>query len=92
MAIAKDSSYNHLRGKVKKTFVVKHYPSKIVLTSYPDMSNVIFSELQHKSNSKFAVAAAYASSILKDPEKKANEMLRLNCLPNQLYHLLVRNS
>ena len=59
------------RGKIAKGFVLKTRMGKTFVSKYPDMSNVVPSELQLKSNSKFVNAIAYARSIVNDPVKKA---------------------
>lgn len=56
MGIARDNFYDHFRGGVDKAIVVKHYPDKIVITSFPGMSNVVPSEKQLLAKSNFALA------------------------------------
>jgi len=52
-------------------FILKTRGGKVFISKCPDMSNVVFSDLQKESNSKFTDAIAYARSIVNDPVKKA---------------------
>lgn len=60
-----------IRGGVLKQIVFKQYKDKTVVTSYPDMSNVIPTELQLKEKVRFADAVLFARDIIHDPVKKA---------------------
>jgi hypothetical protein len=60
-----------MRGKIGKQIVVKQYGNKIVITAYPDMSNIKPSKLQKQKRKKFAAAIEYARSIVNDPVRKA---------------------
>lgn len=59
------------RGKIDPGFILKTRNGKVFLCKCPDMSNVIPSKLQLKSNSKFTAAIKYAKGIINDPVKKA---------------------
>lgn len=58
------------RSKIAKGFVLKTRGGKTFISKRPDMSNVVPSKLQLKSNRKFTEAIAYAKSIINDPVKK----------------------
>ena len=60
-----------IQGQIGKKIVIKHYGKKVVVTRYPDMSNIKPSKLQKVNRSRFAEAVAYAQSINNDPVKKA---------------------
>lgn len=90
MAIAKDNSYDHLRGKVDDTIIVKHYPDKIVITGYTDRSHIVPTQPQLNSNLSFGVASRKVSKIMKSPKQKKAALERLGCTPNKLYHTLLK--
>ena len=71
MAISKNPDLKDFRGNIDKIVVIKQYATKTVLTSYPDMSKVVFNENQKREQGRFAAAVAYAKEIVKDPLKKA---------------------
>ena len=71
MAISKNPFLRSFRGRINETIVVKQYKNKTVLTAFPDMTKVKFSEAQLFEQSRMRQAAAFASAIVKDPEKKA---------------------
>ena len=58
-------------GEIDPGFILKTRKGKVFISKCPDMSNVVPSELQLKSNSKFTAAIEYARSIINDPVKKA---------------------
>lgn len=71
MAILKNPLLKGYSGHIEKTVVVKQYTDKIVLTAFPDMSNIVFTESQLQEQSRMARAAAFASAVVKDPVQKA---------------------
>jgi hypothetical protein len=71
MAISHNPYWDDFSGAVDKSFVVKQYKDKTVITAYPDMSNVVFNPAQVKTQNDFARAVAFAQSIIRDPVKKA---------------------
>lgn len=60
-----------ISGQIGKQIVHKKYGDKTVVTQYPDMSKVKFTDRQKAEQSLFKSAVAYARSINNDPEKKA---------------------
>lgn len=70
MAISNSPYLKNYKGHLKKTLVVKQ-AHKTIVTVYPDMSRVKYSEAQKSKQAKFAEAVAYARSIVNDPIKKA---------------------
>ncbi len=70
MAIAKDIIGKSLQGTLGKQLVFKQYGDKTVVTAYPDMSNIIPSDLQKEKRNKFKEAVVFAKSVTKDPHLK----------------------
>jgi len=60
----------NVSGKIGDQIVVKQYADKIVISKYPDMSNVEPSAQQKRNRSLFKEAVAYAAAINKNPMKK----------------------
>lgn len=60
-----------ISGQINKQLVFKVYGDKTIISRYPDMSKVKFSDDQKAEQNLFAEAVLYANSIIKDPEKKA---------------------
>ncbi len=60
-----------ISGKIGKQLVYKTYGDKTVITQYPRMHKVKFTDRQKAGQSLFARAVEYAHSINKDPAKKA---------------------
>ncbi len=58
-----------LHGTIGKSVVFKKINGENVATTYPDRSQVKFTKKQEGYQNILAQAAAYASAILKDPEK-----------------------
>ena len=71
MAISHNPYWDDFSGAVDKSFVVKQYKDKTVITAYPDRSKVVFAPSQVKTQKDFARAVAFAQSIIRDPVKKA---------------------
>ena len=76
------------RSKIAKGFVLKTRGGKTFISKRPDMSNVVPSELQLESNSKFANAVAFARSIINDPLKKATYKIRPG---KTVYHSAIKD-
>ena len=71
MAISKNNVVTHgLSGKIGNV-IFKNYGNKMVISKYPDMSNVVKSEKQLDNQLLFKAAQAYAKSIITDPAKKS---------------------
>ena len=60
-----------LQGSIGKELVFKQYADKVVITQYPDMSNVKPSTRQKEQREKMKEANAYARTVLSNPELKA---------------------
>jgi hypothetical protein len=54
-------------GAINKQFVLKQYNGKVIMTAFPDMSDIKPSELQVVYRGKFTLANAYSKKILRDP-------------------------
>ena len=75
-------------GEIDPGFILKTRKGKVFISKYPDMSNVIPSKLQLKSNSKFTAAIAYARGIINDPVKKGAYKVRPGM---SVYHSAVKD-
>ncbi|MCF6402632.1 hypothetical protein L3C95_11220 [Chitinophaga filiformis] len=75
-------------GKIAPGFVLKTRKGKVFISKCPDMSNVVPSKLQLKSNSNFTTAIEYARSIINDPVKKAAYKIRRGM---SVYHSAVKD-
>jgi hypothetical protein len=64
-----NSLLNGLSGTLGNA-VLKNYASGTIISSRPDRSKVILSDVQKASNSKFKHAVAFAKGVLADPEKR----------------------
>jgi hypothetical protein len=62
--------YTLIRGAIGKEFVIKHYGKRIVMTKFPDMTNIVPSKKQKDRRMLFAEAVAYAKHINNDVELK----------------------
>ena len=58
-------------GQIGKQIVLKMINGKTFTTKYPDRSHINYTEEQKEYRNIFADAARFASSIVKDPKKKA---------------------
>jgi hypothetical protein len=76
-----------ISGKVGDV-VIKQYGNKTVITACPDMSAVKPSKKQKQANRKFALAVAYAKSLISDPVRSAQ--LKNKCKEGTLYHAAIR--
>ena len=71
MAELMNSKLQGIKGAVGKQLVFKQYGDKTVVTKYPNMKDIVPSEAQKEKRSLFREAIAYASSITRHPQKKA---------------------
>ena len=69
--------YSFIYGSIGKKFVVKHYGKKVVITKYPDMSNIKPSDRQLKQHELFRQAVKYAKQVIADPARNAAWQKRL---------------
>ena len=76
------------RDKIAQGFTLKTRGGKVFISKCPDMSNVVPSELQLKSNKRFKDAIAYARSIINDPAKKVAYKVRPG---STVYHTAVKD-
>ncbi|WP_207422989.1 hypothetical protein [Desertivirga brevis] len=77
MAILYTSLPDYVRGHVEGIVVIKHWRGRTVITTFPDMSRVVYSEKQKAEQKRFAEAVAYAKSIIRDPQRKAAYQAKL---------------
>lgn len=66
-----------MRGGIGKQFVIKHYGKRIVMTKFPDMSNIVASTQQRKCRNLFTEAVVYAKSVIADPLLKKEWQRRI---------------
>jgi hypothetical protein len=86
MAISKNNPLlKGAHGKLGDTIIVKQYGDKVVISNYPNMSNIQPSELQVEKRSKFKNAVAYAKAVMDDPKRSA--MLKKKLKKNQTVFL-----
>jgi hypothetical protein len=72
MAEVKDNIImKNTSGAIGKQLVFRIVNGKTIACKYPNRSKVIYTEEQIGYRSLFSKAAAFASSIVKDPVKKA---------------------
>ena len=74
MARCKNSIFSATKGMsgtIGKQIVFRNRGGETFASKYPDMSNVIPSELQLESNGTFGDAVRFAREIIHDPVKKA---------------------
>jgi hypothetical protein len=66
------AAYKGFSGTILKQIVFRTYGENTFVSKYPDMSNVIQTQIQLNRQSKFAEAVKFAQDIVRDPVKKAN--------------------
>ncbi|MBZ5858458.1 hypothetical protein [Flavihumibacter profundi] len=59
------------QGAVGKQIVYKEINGKSFVAQYPDMSHVQYNDAQKEYQKLFGLASAYASGVIKDPERNA---------------------
>ena len=72
MVLLKDK--NVIKNNRLGDIVIKRYGDKTVVSTYPDMSNIIPSDSQKEKRSRFADAVSYAKTI------NSSEILRTDFL------------
>jgi hypothetical protein len=77
IARGKNVIMEHVSGKLADTVVYKQYVDKIVMTRYPNMSNVKHTGKQKAEQSRFQQAVAYAQQVLATPAKKKAYLKKL---------------
>ena len=77
-----------LRGKIGNTLVIKQYAYGTVVTKYPDMSGVKWSQRQKGGHKKFKEAVAFAKAILKDEKKRKQYEKKLK-KGQSVYHKVI---
>lgn len=80
--------YKLSSGASDKQFIVKKRKGIATICKYPDMSNVVPSDLQKTERSRFAAAIKYAKSIVHDPVRKANYKRRPG---STVYHSAIKD-
>ncbi|HEX2606688.1 MAG TPA: hypothetical protein VHK91_04880 [Flavisolibacter sp.] len=82
--------YHFVRGRIGKLFVIKRYKGGVVvMTRYPDMTNIIASEKQKIQRRLFKQAVKYAKEIFSNPNKKAEKKKELR-RPRRLFQALMK--
>jgi len=62
----------NMSGAIGKLLVFRRINGKTIACKYPNRSKVIYTEEQIQYRTLFSKAAAFASSIIKDPAKRAS--------------------
>jgi hypothetical protein len=63
--------YRMIRGAVGKKFVVKHYKGgRIVVSRFPEMSDIMATEKQKVRRDMFREAVVWAKWVIGDEERK----------------------
>ena len=81
--------YNFISGAIGKKIVVKQYSNGIVLTKFPDMTNIKASPGQHQCRNIFKEAVAFARAINNDPEQK--RLWKQKCMKGRVYNNAIRH-
>jgi hypothetical protein len=92
MAISYNPALRGIRRQIEKTIVVRDCPldeSRVIITSYPDMTKIIPSEKQKARRLNFKEAQQTASAWMKQPEIKAYYQSR--CQPGQRAYDLMKS-
>jgi uncharacterized membrane protein len=66
-----------LQGAIGKSVVFKTVNGENIAATYPDRSHVKYTKKQVEYQALFALAAAYASEIVNDPEKNRAYVLKI---------------
>lgn len=90
MAISKNVLLRLLTGQMNKEIVFKQYGEKTVISKYPDMSNVVFTDKQLQVQGKMFEAHHEAKAIMANEELANAAQVRLNVTRNKLYTALIR--
>jgi hypothetical protein len=73
MAESKDNVVmKNMSGAIGKLIVFRRVNGKTIACKYPNRSKVVYTEEQIQYRGLFSKASAFASSIIKDPVKKAS--------------------
>lgn len=90
MAISNNILLKLLSGGLNKQLVFKQYSDKTVVSVYPDMSKVVFTEKQLQVQEKMAKAHFTAKGIMANEELASAAQVRLNVTRNKLYTALIK--
>jgi len=73
MAESKDNIVmKNMSGAIGKLIVFRRVNGKTIACKYPNRSKVVYTEEQIQYRALFSKASAFASSIIKDPAKRAS--------------------
>jgi hypothetical protein len=90
MAISNSVLLKLLSGQMNKEIVFKQYGGKTIVSKYPDMSEVIFSDKQLQVQEKMAEAHYRAKGIMANEDLASAAQVRLNVTRNKLYTALIK--
>jgi hypothetical protein len=90
MAISKNVLLKLLSGQMNNEIVFKQYGEKTIISKYPDMSNVKFTDKQLQVQEKMADAHYRAKGIMANEELASAAQVRLNVTRNKLYTALIK--
>jgi hypothetical protein len=71
LILNKNVTLESIRRQLGKQFVIRQSRGQVIISAYPDMSNVKRSNNQKCENNKFAQAVAYAKFAKDDPVEHA---------------------
>ncbi|OQP47283.1 hypothetical protein A4H97_07205 [Niastella yeongjuensis] len=91
MAISKNVLLRLLSGQLNKEIVFKQYGDKTVMSKYPNMSNVVFTDKQLQVQEKMYEAHFRAKGIMANEELASAAQVRLNVTRNKLYTALIKD-
>lgn len=87
MAISKNPDLKNFRGTIDNV-VVRQYPDgKTVLSTFPDMTNIVPTDGQKAQRSKFGKAQKCAMKLLENPDIRA--FYKEKCIEKQRPHNLL---
>jgi len=90
MAISNSVLLQLLSGQMNKQIVFKQYGGKTVISKYPDMSKVVFTNKQLQVQEKMYEANFTAKGIMANEELASAAQVRLNVTRNKPYTALIK--
>lgn len=91
MTISKNMLLNGITGSINKQIVLRNYRGKIVVSAYPNMDGVKFTDKQLQRQHLMAQATAESKLIMNDEQLRNAALIRLNVPRNRLFNALVRD-
>lgn len=91
MAISKNMLLNGITGSISKQIVLRNYRGKIVVSAYPNMDGVKFTDKQLKRQKLMAQATAESKLVMNDEQLRNAALIRLNVPRNRLFNALIKD-